>query len=233
MIDHTTPIHCTACKQEVLSTYCGNCGQKAGRKPLSLWNIITDFFSNYFSFERSGLATIVLLLRNPRFVVHNYYMGNKGYFASPGKLLIFTILVFAFHTTFVNKRILGLHFEFGSVNTEYGYWLLFIPLFTLISQITFFRQGANLSRHFISSSYIATSFLAVLLILNDLTLLCFGDILSAYPFIFYILCVFFWNSWALSKKRKPAMYVFNAFIELCIFIALFALALTFGSTTDQ
>ncbi len=139
-------LQCTACHKNLKAeqNYCVHCGQKIGKKRITLWSIIADTFSNYFSFERSGLATDYKVIRHTEFMVQNYYNGNKGYFASPGKLVIFSIILIALHLTFVNDKILEASFDIRGVNKEYAFFLFHFILFTIISQLTFIRLGFKL-----------------------------------------------------------------------------------------
>lgn len=216
-------IQCSACGNKVTTPYCGKCGQKVGNKPISVWHIISDFFSNYLSLERSGLATMLLLIRKPRFVIDNYYLGNKGYYSSPGKLLIFSVVVFALHLALSSKTIFGLTIQVQSLNTEYAYWILLIPVLTIISQLVFVRQGFKPARHLITITYLATTFSILVIVIEDLLQLINPDLVDAKLFVIYLLLVFGWSSWALSKRRSFWMYLLNTLTYVVLFAAILLL----------
>lgn len=98
---------CSICKIPIKENYCSKCGQKFSGKPISFLSLITDFISNFFSMEKSGFATILKILKNPKSIVDNYYLGFKNYYPSPGQLLLYGIAVVALHKNFVadKKRI--------------------------------------------------------------------------------------------------------------------------------
>lgn len=174
-------------------------------------------FSNYFSFERSGLATIFHYFTRPKFIVENYCKGNKGVFFSPGRLLIFSIIIFALHVAFVRKEILGVSFSFGDLKSEYGYWLFILTLVTLTSQLTFIRNGLYLSKNIVSVTYACTTFFIVLTILSDILFYFIGDFIDGQLILIYLIFVFTWNSIALTKKRKVWMFALNTLFQILTF----------------
>lgn len=223
--------HCTAChrKLETEQNYCPNCGQKIGRKRITIWSIISDTLGNYFSFERSGLATIYKVITTPKFIVDNYCDGNKGYFASPGKMVIFSLVIMALHFTFISKKILSVDFEIEGFSQEYGFFLFNFLIFVFISQLTFFRQGFKLARHFVSLTYIMTAFLISFVLIDNLCRLLTIE-LNGWTYIFYLSVVLFWNSLAFTRKRIWWMFGINFLIQIII---LFAMILYIQNALDS
>lgn len=70
--------------------------------------LIRESLGTFFSLERSGLATLWQLLKNPRFVISNYLDGNRGYHQPPNKLLFYALVVYGLHVTLVDSHVLNL-----------------------------------------------------------------------------------------------------------------------------
>ncbi len=213
--------HCTACQNtlENEQNYCSNCGQKIGKKKISVLSIFTDTFGNYLSFERSGLSTIYHIFTRPNFIVENYCNGNKGYYASPGKMIIFSVVLIALQITFVSKQILGTDFEITGLTREYSFFLLNFVLFVIVSQLTFIRHGFKLARHVVSVTYTMTAILIAFLLFDNFCLLV-GISSSSYLLLIYMEVVLLLNSFALSRKRVWWMYVLNFIFENFILITI-------------
>lgn len=214
-------LSCTACKNPLttIQIYCQQCGQKIGKKNITLYSIISDAFINFFSFERSGFATVYKIITTPKFIIQNYCQGNKGFFASPGRMILFLIVILALHLTFISDQILGITSNIQNLNKEYAFFFFNFILFVIVSQLAFINQGFKLARHIVSVIYISTTFLIVFLIFSDLLLL-FGIELTTWFLIFYIIFVLFWNSLALTKRKSVWWVLLNFFIQLVILIAI-------------
>lgn len=220
--------NCSICDIPIEENYCGRCGQEYTGKPTSILLLITDFFSNFLSLEKSGFATIFKILKNPKPIVENYCLGYRNYYASPGKVLLYGLAVVALHLSFIyynnhiidSNNILGISLNIENVNVNYFFWS-FIFLFLLIpSYLTFAYKERNLSKHLISIVYIATSIFIVLIILNDLYTILSQNKPTPLSFLAFILLVFYWNSRVFTKKRKFMFIVLNTIIQTIIFIGI-------------
>ena len=214
------------CSTSIKENYCSKCGQYYSQNQVTVLSLIIDFFSNFFSLEKSGFATIYKVIKSPKFIIDNYFNGYKNYFASPGKLLLYGIATIALHHSFINKKILGLYFELDNAKAEYLFWIVLFPILIFISYLSFYRAKVDFSKHAISILYVATSLLVVCIIANDILIFIFGDFLAEKRFYIYVFSVFFWNSKALTTKNKFLNYLNNTLIQSVIFIS-FVLLLFF------
>jgi hypothetical protein len=214
---------CSICNISIEENYCSRCGQKISKTPTTIISLINDFMSNIFSLEKSGFATILKILSNPKPIVNNYYNGLKNYYSSPGKILLYGIAIVAIHTSFVDKKVMGLSLEAQNISAQYLFWLFLFPLLLFISYVTFIRIEKGLSKHIISMTYVGSSLFIALTILNDIVILIWSDKLGIWTFLLFILFVFIWNSRVFSSKNKYLFIALNTVIQAIIFISIVGL----------
>ena len=211
---------CSICKIPIEGNYCSCCGQTFSGKPTSTVSLLIDFLSNFFSVEKSGFATIIKVLKNPKPIVENYYAGYKNYYASPGKIILYGIAVVALHLNFVNDKVMGLSINAENLNAQYFFWLSLFPFLLLTSYMAFIRIERHLSKHLISLVYVASSLFIALTILNDLIIVTLGDIFGLWTFIIFVSLVFFWNSRVFTNTKKYFYILLNTVIQIAIFAGL-------------
>lgn len=210
---------CSICSSEVERTYCSNCGQKKGGKPTNILQLLLDFVEQVISIQKSDFATMLQIVKRPRFIIENYYNGNIGYYSSPGKVMLFAILILIVHMTFVSDLILGVDFSAENLNLEYTFLFLFILGFTIVSQIVFFRRGLKISKHIIAATYIISTFITFFTLLYWLVLLIIGDD-SVFMFISFILSIVIWLSIVFTEKKTFLHFLLNTIFLLILFIGL-------------
>lgn len=224
--------HCSNCGTEVIGDYCSNCGQKIGKKDSTLWSIIVDTFMNLIDLDRSVFAAILYVLRRPFKIIESYWMGNRKLYASPGKILLFSLALAAIHLTQVDENILG-----GAVNAEYNdnqvgdkeiiFWVIMIPFLVLISSLAFIRKRMGIAKHLVSTLYISTTFFILLTVLQDIFLLSFHfDIYMGMGMLVFLLLVFFWNSRVFNKGMGFSHIVGGFFLQILVVVLIFALIIS-------
>lgn len=209
---------CSICGIEIAEEYCTRCGQRASGKIATTANLITDFLSNFFSLERSAFATILKLLTNPAPIVNNYYLGFKNYYASPGKLLLYSIAVIALHIAFVNPNVLGMVIKVQGVNTQYFFWIMHIPVVLMVSRLAFLNKKEGFSKHLISIIYISGSALIAFILINDLIILTVGDLFGNFSYVFFLLFTFLWNSRVFTDEGRKGRLILNTLLQLGVYI---------------
>lgn len=211
---------CSICKIPIVENYCVRCGQSFTGKKTSIISLIIDFISNFLSMEKSGFATILKILKNPKPIVDNYYFGFKNYYASPGKVLLYGIAVIALHVGFVDDKVMGLSINVINMKTQYFFWLQLFPVLLFVSYISFIRIERSLSKQLISLIYVASSLFIALTILNDLLIIIWSDLLGIWAFIIAISLIFFWNSRVFTIKKRNIYIILNTLIQLAIFTGI-------------
>lgn len=210
---------CTICSSNVNGKYCSNCGQKYGNKPTNALRLILDFLEQGISIQKSDFATMLNVIKRPRFIIDNYYTGNTGYYSSPGKVMLFAILILIVHMTFVSNLILGIDFSAEQLNLEYTFLFLFILLFTLVSQIVFVRKGLAISKHMIASTYVVSTFMTFFTLFYWIVLLIFGDD-SIFTFLSFIMSIIIWLSIIFTKNRTFLYFLLNVFLVIGLFLII-------------
>jgi len=92
--------NCLNCDQELLreAKHCSNCGQKAALQNLSVWSIVSDFFSNLFNIEAKIWRTFRDIWK-PAMLTTAYISGKRVMYYNP--IRIFIIALFTFFALYV------------------------------------------------------------------------------------------------------------------------------------
>ncbi len=213
---------CTVCKVATESNYCSNCGQLLGDRDTTMGIIVSDFFSNLFSVEKSVFACLLKLLRDPKMIVENYWKGNRKYYPSPGRLFFYSLAIAALHVAYVNPQILGFNIDFEGVASQVIFWILFLPVLVYSSFFSFWKLGLSVTKHLISIMYIATCFFMIVTVVSDSVFLISGyEVELVSTFIFFLL-VFTWNARVFTLSNSNARIALNALFQFLIFLIIVA-----------
>lgn len=212
-------INCSICHIQIEENYCTRCGQKAAMRNTTTLSLLTDFLSNTLSLEKSGLATVIQVLSNPKFLIDSYYEGFRNYYTGPAKLLIYALAATALYLGFVDYRILGLSLDLEEGDSDYAFWGLLLPFLVLSSYLSFFRIERAFAKHLISVVYVSSAVYIVLLMLNAFLILILGDPLGAVAFVVYLVSFFIWNSRALlPEERSYARLLLYTLVQFFMYI---------------
>lgn len=222
--------NCSVCNTPITDKYCSNCGQQFTNKKATIFSLVLDFFSNFFSVEKSFIGTSRKLITNPKFIVENFLNGNKKYYISPGSFVLYGITILALHSLIIGPTIWGVILMYDGIQVQYLFWMFLLPFLFLCSYLTFIRQGFNISKHIISNSYFSTLFLFIFIIIDDIVITLFEGFNSAIPFLLFLIFVFLWNSFSFSKKGKISSHILNTIIQLLLFVGIFFLLMLFFQT---
>ncbi len=85
---------CLNCGTRLRGQYCGNCGQRARSRLISLWELITDAFGDLFELDSRLWKTLVPLLRKPGKLTHDYLSGKRARFMPPFRMYLVLSLLF-------------------------------------------------------------------------------------------------------------------------------------------
>ncbi|MEM1219221.1 MAG: hypothetical protein AAGH79_09925 [Bacteroidota bacterium] len=217
---------CSICGTQLQGTFCHQCGQKSTGKRLQFGTIIQDFVSNLLSLERSGFATMIRLLRQPVTVIHNYWAGNRGYYQSPSRIIVYAVLLIGLHIYFHENLIFGLAFT----DSPKGFFLVvFLRLFTLSSLIAYPGRH-TLAEHIVSVIYLFGTWSVVLLIIFELINLFNPDhLLFNFGVLFSLIAAILFNQARVFLPNagvgKIILRSFLQFLVLCVLTAVLLLIL--------
>ena len=210
--------NCTICETPIKIKFCEKCGQKKGHKESTILSLIADIFSSIFSLQNSVPKTFQTLLIAPNKIIDNYAKGHRGFYPSPGKMILFAFAITAIHSLTVSSDLLGMSITVANNQDSGHIILLFITvlLITGTSYLTFIRSKIKLAKHIISTLYLWSTFFTIFLIASDLFLLLFDLDLSEIFLAFLFISILIWNTIVFTRKKKPLIILGNLVIHLVL-----------------
>jgi hypothetical protein len=225
---------CDQCNKELRAKeHCNICGVYNTGGNTTLYSLVSDALSQFISVEKGFIQTILSSFKNPRRLVLSYYEGYRNRFASPGKILIFTLIV------------LGLIYYFGehkestsiTINDEEDLFdpltslkltlLLLIPYLSISSKIVFYTKLNSWIIHIISMLYLfLPRLLLITVLLNTLPLFIKTiDSISFLLVLIMLISTFTANSRVFCDKIQFPKVVFLGLIQLIVFTGLILLTI--------
>ncbi|MDX1500015.1 MAG: DUF3667 domain-containing protein [Woeseiaceae bacterium] len=102
---------CLNCGTPLSGQYCGECGQRARSRLISLWELVTDAFGDLFELDSRLWRTLIPLVVRPGRLTDEYLKGRRVRFMPPFRMYLVLSLVF-FLVAFTDPREkLGILFE--------------------------------------------------------------------------------------------------------------------------
>ena len=103
--------HCLNCEAVLTGQYCGNCGQRAQSRLISVWELIRDAFGDLFELDSRLWRTIIPLAVRPGHLTGDYLEGRRARYMPPFRMYLVLSLAFFVIVFFDPARDLGLLFE--------------------------------------------------------------------------------------------------------------------------
>lgn len=94
---------CLNCGAPLIGQYCGQCGQRATSRFISLWELIRDAFGDMFELDSRLWRTVVPLLIRPGQLTRDYLEGRRARYMPPFRMYLVLSLIF-FVVAFFNPR---------------------------------------------------------------------------------------------------------------------------------
>lgn len=95
--------NCLNCGAPLRGQYCGQCGQRARSRLISLWELIRDAFGDLFELDSRLWATLIPLLIRPGKLTYDYLQGKRARFMPPFRMYLVLSLLF-FLVAFFNPK---------------------------------------------------------------------------------------------------------------------------------
>lgn len=109
---HVVPIEgCLNCGTPLSGQYCGNCGQRARSRLISLWELLSDAFGDLFELDSRIWKTLIPLLVRPGKLTYEYLQGRRASFMPPFRTYLVLSILFFLVLLFDPKEEFGLLFE--------------------------------------------------------------------------------------------------------------------------
>jgi hypothetical protein len=111
--DDQLPEHpgCLNCGTELHGQYCGQCGQRASSRLISLWELTRDAFGDLFELDSRLWRTLVPLLARPGRLTRDYLEGRRARYMPPFRMYLVLSVVFFVVAFFDPRDDLSLLFE--------------------------------------------------------------------------------------------------------------------------
>jgi hypothetical protein len=95
--------HCLNCSARLTGQYCGECGQRATSRLISIWELVRDAFGDMFELDSRLWRTIRPLLFRPGLLTKDYLEGRRARYMPPFRMYLVLSLIF-FVVAFFDPR---------------------------------------------------------------------------------------------------------------------------------
>ena len=109
--EHRPLQHCLNCGYALAGQYCGNCGQRARSRLISIWELVRDAFGDLFELDSRLWRTLVPLLVRPGQLTRDYLLGRRARYMPPFRMYLVLSLLFFLVAFFDPRDNLGILYE--------------------------------------------------------------------------------------------------------------------------
>ena len=102
---------CLNCGTVLGGQYCGNCGQRAASRLISVWELLRDAFGDLLELDSRLWRTLIPLLARPGRLTRDYLEGRRARFMPPFRTYLVLSIVFFLVAFFDPREELGILFE--------------------------------------------------------------------------------------------------------------------------
>jgi len=102
---------CANCSTVLTGQYCGNCGQRARSRLISIWELLQDAFGDLLELDSRIWQTLIPLITRPGKLTRDYLEGRRVRFMPPFRTYLVLSIVFFLVAFFDPKEELGILFE--------------------------------------------------------------------------------------------------------------------------
>lgn len=102
---------CLNCGVAVTGQYCGQCGQRATTRLISLWELVRDAFGDLFELDSRLWHTMIPLLVRPGLLTRDYLQGRRARYMPPFRMYLVLSLLFFLIAFFDPQDQLAIFYE--------------------------------------------------------------------------------------------------------------------------
>jgi len=102
---------CLNCGTALDGQYCGNCGQRATSRLISVWELLRDAFGDLLELDSRLWRTLIPLTIRPGQLTRDYLEGRRARFMPPFRMYLVLSIVFFLVAFFDPREELGLLYE--------------------------------------------------------------------------------------------------------------------------
>jgi len=108
---------CLNCGTTLGGQYCGNCGQRAVNRLISVWELLRDAFGDLLELDSRLWRTLLPLIARPGKLTRDYLEGRRARYMPPFRMYLVLSIVFFLIAFFDPREELGILFEAGASAT--------------------------------------------------------------------------------------------------------------------
>lgn len=102
---------CRNCGTTLGGQYCGNCGQRATSRLISVWELLREAFGDLLELDSRLWRTLIPLIIRPGQLTRDYLEGRRARFMPPFRMYLVLSIVFFLVAFFDPREELGLLYE--------------------------------------------------------------------------------------------------------------------------
>ena len=110
--DKQKPVEvCLNCGTVLGGQYCGNCGQRAASRLISVWELLRDAFGDLLELDSRLWRTLIPLVTRPGQLTRDYLEGRRARFMPPFRMYLVLSILFFLVAFFDPREELGILFD--------------------------------------------------------------------------------------------------------------------------
>ena len=102
---------CLNCGAHMRGQFCGQCGQRARSRLISLWELVREAFGDLFELDSRLWRTVVPLLVKPGLLTFDYLQGRRARYMPPFRMYLVFSLLFFLVALFNPRETFGIFYE--------------------------------------------------------------------------------------------------------------------------
>ena len=102
---------CLNCGTTLSGQYCGNCGQRARSRLISVWELLREAFGDILELDSRLWRTLIPLITRPGQLTRDYLEGRRARFMPPFRTYLVLSIFFFLIAFFDPREELGILFE--------------------------------------------------------------------------------------------------------------------------
>lgn len=102
--------HCLNCDATLTGQYCGDCGQRAQSRLISIWALLKEAFGDLLEFDSRLWQTLVPLLLKPGHLTQDYLQGRRARYMPPFRMYLVLSIVFFIVAFFDSSKVFNILF---------------------------------------------------------------------------------------------------------------------------
>lgn len=189
---------CTVCSCDMDGNYCSQCGQQYTNRRVSQSTVFRDLLDNLYGVDQSLLSNLKVALKNPQFLVRNFWKGYRKYYFGPGRYLVIAALALVLNFVVTEESFLLITIESEDVAQQFVFLFIFLTLFTLSSFLTYYWPWKkNFAEHAVLNIYTVglwTILFTPISIVGGLLENPAANLVNTTSFLFYATLILIWNS---------------------------------------